>query len=70
MLFGVKELVPFLTKGTTLPAGTMVLAGTQPGVGSYQTPPRFINAEVVLECEIEGILRIRIEFVQVDYKTA
>ena len=63
MLFGVRELVAFLSRGTALPAGTLVLTGTPPGVGSYQTPPSFIKHEEVVECKIDGIGRIRNEFV-------
>ncbi|KAJ9607116.1 hypothetical protein H2200_008188 [Cladophialophora chaetospira] len=70
MLFGVRQLMAFLTRGTTLPAGTLVLTGTPPGVGSYQTPPRFIKAGEVLECEIEGIGKIQTEFTEVNSKAA
>lgn len=33
MVFGVAKLVSFLSQGTTLPAGTVIVTGTPAGVG-------------------------------------
>jgi 2-keto-4-pentenoate hydratase/2-oxohepta-3-ene-1,7-dioic acid hydratase in catechol pathway len=34
MIFTVPQIVSFLSQGTTLPAGTIILTGTPPGVGA------------------------------------
>ncbi len=66
MVFGVDELLSFLSKGTTLPAGTLVLTGTPPGVGAFEKPqPNFLKEGEVVECEIEGIGTISNRFVSV-----
>ena len=68
MLFSVRELIAFLTRGTTLPAGTLILTGTPPGVGLYQKPPVFIKAGDLLECEIEGIGILKNRFVEAKFR--
>lgn len=37
------KLVSFLSQGTTLPAGTIILTGTPPGVGAAKKPQEFIK---------------------------
>lgn len=44
LIFSVPLLVSFLSQGTTLPAGTIILTGTPPGVGAARNPKEFINA--------------------------
>ncbi|OQD75900.1 hypothetical protein PENDEC_c005G02632 [Penicillium decumbens] len=44
LIFNVPQLVSFLSQGTTLPAGTIILTGTPPGVGAARTPKEFIKA--------------------------
>ena len=39
LIFSVPELVSFLSQGTTLPPGTVVLTGTPEGVGMARKPP-------------------------------
>ncbi|KAH8691142.1 fumarylacetoacetate hydrolase family protein [Talaromyces proteolyticus] len=43
MIFTVSQLVSFLSQGTTLPAGTVILTGTPPGVGAAKKPPQFLK---------------------------
>ncbi|OJZ83016.1 hypothetical protein ASPFODRAFT_49678 [Aspergillus luchuensis CBS 106.47] len=43
LIFDVAELVSFLSQGTTLPAGTVILTGTPPGVGAGQEPKAFLK---------------------------
>ena len=38
MIFNLPHLVAFLSQGTTLPAGTVILTGTPPGVGFSKKP--------------------------------
>lgn len=44
LIFSVPQLVSFLSQGTTLPAGTIILTGTPPGVGAAKKPKGFIKA--------------------------
>lgn len=44
MIFNVPQLVSFLSQGTTLPAGTVILTGTPPGVGAARSPKEFLKA--------------------------
>ena len=38
LIFGVAKLVSFLSQGTTLPAGTIIITGTPAGVGMGRNP--------------------------------
>ena len=44
MIFNVPQLIAFLSQGTTLRAGTIILTGTPPGVGAAKNPKQFIKA--------------------------
>ncbi|KAJ5721843.1 Fumarylacetoacetase C-terminal-like protein [Penicillium malachiteum] len=44
LIFNVPQLIAFLSQGTTLPAGTIILTGTPPGVGAAKNPKQFIKA--------------------------
>ncbi|GLI74554.1 hypothetical protein PoHVEF18_002798 [Penicillium ochrochloron] len=44
LIFNVPQLISFLSQGTTLPAGTIILTGTPPGVGAAKNPKEFIKA--------------------------
>ncbi|KAE8140733.1 hypothetical protein BDV38DRAFT_279707 [Aspergillus pseudotamarii] len=43
LIFSVPKLVSFLSQGTTLPAGTIILTGTPPGVGAAKNPKEFLR---------------------------
>lgn len=55
MVFGVAELVSFLSRGRTLLPGTVILTGTPHGVGFARRPPVFLSPGDVVTVEIEGI---------------
>jgi 2-keto-4-pentenoate hydratase/2-oxohepta-3-ene-1,7-dioic acid hydratase in catechol pathway len=55
MVFGVAELVSFVSATLTLEPGDCIVTGTPPGVGIARTPPRFLGDSDVLEVEIEGL---------------
>lgn len=59
MIFPVASLLAEITRGTTLPAGTVVLTGTPAGVGAGMDPPRFLQPGDVVEVEVERVGRIR-----------
>jgi acylpyruvate hydrolase len=55
LLFGVAELVAYLSQVMTLMPGDLIATGTPAGIGSARTPPRFLKAAELLRTEIEGI---------------
>jgi 2,4-diketo-3-deoxy-L-fuconate hydrolase len=55
MIFGVAELVEFLSRYITLEPGDVVATGTPPGVGFARKPPVYLKGGDVVEVEIEGL---------------
>lgn len=43
MIFSIPEIVAFLSQGTTLPAGTVIMTGTPHGIGASRDPPVFLQ---------------------------
>lgn len=58
MVFGVEELVSFVSQDVTLAPGDIILTGTPSGVGSSFTPPRWLRRGDVVEVEITGLGRL------------
>lgn len=59
MIFGVAQLIEFLSASCTLPAGTVLLTGTPHGVGMAAKPtPRFLRPGDTVAIEIEQIGRL------------
>ncbi|MEM1223442.1 MAG: fumarylacetoacetate hydrolase family protein [Verrucomicrobiota bacterium] len=55
MIFSVAELIAFLSGGSTLEPGTVILTGTPSGVGMASEPPCFLQPGDQVEIEIPGI---------------
>jgi len=55
MVFGVAELVAFISRTITLEPGDVIATGTPPGVGMARTPPRWLRDGDVVTVEIERI---------------
>lgn len=55
MIFGVAELVEFLSRYITLEPGDVVATGTPPGVGFARKPPVYLKDGDVVEVEIQGL---------------
>jgi 2-keto-4-pentenoate hydratase/2-oxohepta-3-ene-1,7-dioic acid hydratase in catechol pathway len=55
MVFGVSELISFLSRLMTLDPGDIIATGTPAGVGFVQQPPIYLTAGDVVEIEIEGV---------------
>lgn len=68
MIFSVEELVSFLSQGTTLLPGSIILTGTPAGVGFVRDPPVYLRHGDVVEASVSGIgaLRSRIQFEAVE----
>jgi 2-keto-4-pentenoate hydratase/2-oxohepta-3-ene-1,7-dioic acid hydratase in catechol pathway len=59
MIFGIAELIEFLTRVMTLEPGDIIATGTPAGVARAHIPPRFLKAGDVVEVEIQGIGTLR-----------
>ncbi len=59
MVFDVATIVSVLSAGMTLEPGDIIATGTPSGVGFARTPPEFLRAGDVVECEIAGIGGLR-----------
>jgi 2-keto-4-pentenoate hydratase/2-oxohepta-3-ene-1,7-dioic acid hydratase in catechol pathway len=55
LIFGVPELIEFLTESITLEPGDVIATGTPPGVGFARKPPVFLKPGDEMEVLIEGI---------------
>lgn len=55
MIFGVAEVISYLSRFLTLRAGDVITTGTPAGVGFGRRPPVFLHAGDTVEVEIEGI---------------
>jgi 2-keto-4-pentenoate hydratase/2-oxohepta-3-ene-1,7-dioic acid hydratase in catechol pathway len=58
MVFGVPELVAYLSRHCALEPGDLIFTGTPAGVGSVRQPPRYLAAGERIETEIEGLGRL------------
>jgi 2-keto-4-pentenoate hydratase/2-oxohepta-3-ene-1,7-dioic acid hydratase in catechol pathway len=55
LIFGVPELIAFLSETITLEPGDVIATGTPPGVGFARKPPVFLKAGDEMEVEIQGL---------------
>ena len=55
MIFDVPALIEFLSSGTTIPVGTVILTGTPSGVGIGRNPSRWLSPGDLVEVSIGGI---------------
>jgi 2-keto-4-pentenoate hydratase/2-oxohepta-3-ene-1,7-dioic acid hydratase in catechol pathway len=55
MIFGVAEIVSFLSQACTLEPGDLILTGTPWGVGGFRDPPIFLQPGDTIEIEVEGV---------------
>jgi 2-keto-4-pentenoate hydratase/2-oxohepta-3-ene-1,7-dioic acid hydratase in catechol pathway len=66
MLFGVAELVTFLSRGTTLEPGDVLLTGTPPGVALGMPGQPWLQPGDVVRCEVVGLGHLENRFVAFD----
>jgi 2-keto-4-pentenoate hydratase/2-oxohepta-3-ene-1,7-dioic acid hydratase in catechol pathway len=55
MLFGVRDVVSYISRFMTLLPGDVIATGTPSGVGMGMNPPRYLQAGDFVECGIEGL---------------
>ena len=66
MLFSVAYLIHYLARGMTLEPGDVILTGTPHGVGFAMDPPHYLKPADVVECEVEGLGRLKHEIATPD----
>lgn len=59
MIFGVEELIAYISAGITLEPGDIILTGTPAGVGLGFSPPKWLVPGDVVEVELTGLGRQR-----------
>lgn len=64
-LFNVRQTIAFLSQGTTLQPGTIILTGTPKGVGFVRKPPLYLkngdNVQVWIGCGIGTLINPVVE---------
>ena len=55
MIFPVRSIIEWMSRGLTIEAGDIIATGTPEGVGMGRTPPEYLQDGDVLETEVEGI---------------
>jgi 2,4-diketo-3-deoxy-L-fuconate hydrolase len=55
MVFGVAELIEFITQAITLEPGDLIATGTPAGVGAFRDPPVFMQPGDEVTIEIDGL---------------
>jgi len=55
MVFGVAQLIEFLSRHITLEPGDVIATGTPPGVGFARKPPVYLKKGDIVDVEIKGL---------------
>ncbi|KAH7230184.1 uncharacterized protein BKA55DRAFT_743406 [Fusarium redolens] len=63
LVFGVKNIIAFVSQGTTLEKGAVILTGTPGGVALGMKPPKWLKDGDTVEVSISGIGTIRNQMV-------
>ena len=59
LIFGVDELIAYLSQIMTLEPGDLIFTGTPPGVGMARKPPVWLKPGDVVEVEIDELGTLR-----------
>lgn len=59
MIFGVEDLLAYISQVVTLEPGDLIYTGTPPGVGTARKPPVYLKDGDVVEVEIDGLGLLR-----------
>lgn len=59
MIFDIKAILRFLSRGVTLRPGTVIMTGTPSGVAAFMDPPQWLRDGDTVEVSISEIGAIR-----------
>lgn len=59
MIWGVRQIISHLSRGTTLRKGTVIMTGTPSGVGFFRK--EFLKNADIVEVELKGMAKVRNE---------
>jgi 2-keto-4-pentenoate hydratase/2-oxohepta-3-ene-1,7-dioic acid hydratase in catechol pathway len=54
LIFGIEQLVEYVSRGVTIEAGDVLISGTPGGVGDERTPPWYLQPGDVVTVEVSG----------------
>ena len=54
-IFGVAEVIAFVSQAITLEPGDLIITGTPAGVGAFRTPPVWLQPGDEITIEIDGV---------------
>ena len=55
LIFGVEDLIVYVSRFMTLTPGDLIFTGTPSGVGCFRKPPLWLKPGDVVTCEIEQL---------------
>jgi 2-keto-4-pentenoate hydratase/2-oxohepta-3-ene-1,7-dioic acid hydratase in catechol pathway len=55
LIFGIDEVISYVSRTSTLEAGDLILTGTPAGVGVFRDPPRLLAPGDEITIEIDGV---------------
>lgn len=55
MIFTIQQTISFLSQGTTLERGTVIMTGTGPGIGAMRNPKVVLRNSDDMRVEIEQL---------------
>ena len=58
MIFGVAEIIAYITRGVTLQPGDVIATGTPSGVGVFLKPPQLLKRGDSVELEVQGLGKV------------
>jgi len=61
LLYGIEEIISFVSRGITLEPGDVILTGTPPGVAMGSPEPQWLVPGDVVQCWVEGLGEVRNE---------
>lgn len=59
MIFNVRDIIRFVSRGHALEPGTVIMTGTPGGVAAFMQPPAWLQDGDIVEVSIDGIGKIR-----------
>ncbi|KAI1264590.1 hypothetical protein F5Y18DRAFT_389416 [Xylariaceae sp. FL1019] len=54
LIFSIPEIISYVSRGTTLPKGTVILTGTPAGIGHSHSPPLYLRPGAEVRVGISG----------------